>query len=196
MKKIILLSLLVISVVCGKSLFEEIRSEFEQKKDAKAKEQKMIFFQNEEAMRLNSHCQGGNGDKGACRRITDLQDKSCQNGLAMACGALAMSYLQGNEQFGIKIDENMAKYYADKVCALDGTFCYTLSASFSKKNKKLSIQYAEKACEMGESIACLHMVLYHNGTEGISENPQAKNPQKVKYYQSKLCKAGYKEACE
>ena len=191
MKKIILLSLLIISVVCGKSV-EEIQSEWRQNMVAKAQEQSKIFWQNEEANRLSQHCQGGNGDKGACKRIIDLQDKSCQNGLAVICAALANSYLLGNEQMGVKIDENKAKSYADRVCALDATFCTDMCRLFMNKNRKLALQYAEKACEMGESYGCIVAAgIYHNGDEGI-----AKNPQKVKYYGDKLCKAGHKEACQ
>ena len=71
MKKIIVLSLLVISVVCGKSV-EEIQNDWRQKYSDKTQKQKEIFWQNEEANRLDPHCQGGNGDKGACKRIVDL----------------------------------------------------------------------------------------------------------------------------
>lgn len=191
MKKIILLSLLVISVVCGKSV-EEIQNEWQQKMGKKIQKQAEIFWQNEEAKRLASHCQGGNGDKGACKRIIDLQDKACQNGLAGACGALVKNYLLGNEQMGIKIDENKAKSYVDRLCALDATFCASMSEIYNLKNRKVALKYAEKACEMGEAYGCIVAAgIYHNGDEGI-----AKNPQKVKYYSDKLCKAGLKEACQ
>lgn len=188
MKKIILLSLLIISVVCGKSA-EEIGSEWQQRYNEKVQKQIEIFWQNEEAKRLDSHCQSGNGDKGACKRIIDLQDKSCQNGLAGACVSLVGNYLRGNEQMGVKADENKAKYYADRVCALDATLCFGMSRMFSLK---LALKYVEKACEMGEPIGCgVAASTYHSGAEGI-----AKNPQKVKYYSDKLCKAGHKEACQ
>lgn len=191
MKKIILLSLLVISVVCGKSV-EEIQGDWRQRYSDKIQKQKEIFWQNEEAKRLAPHCQGGNGDKGACRRIIDLQDKSCQNGLAGACGALVENYLLGNEQMGVKIDENKAKSYADRVCALDATFCASMSGLFMYKNRKLALKYAEKACEMGEMADCVFATeLWAVGFGGIGRNPQ-----KVKYYSDKLCRAGLKEACQ
>lgn len=192
MKKIILLGLLVISVVFGKSV-EEIKNDWQQRLSEKQQKQREIFWQNEEANRLSQHCQGGNGDKGACKRIIDLQDKTCQNGLAVICYALAEVYLRGNEQFDIKIDENKAKSYADRVCTLDATFCARMSVlMYKNNNRKLALKYAEKACEMGESSGCLMAaVSYREGDEGI-----AKNPQKAKYYSDKLCKAGLKEACQ
>ncbi len=191
MKKIILLSLLVISVVCGKSV-EEIQSEWRQRYSEKMQKQSEIFWQNEEANRLAQHCQGGNGDKGACKRIIDLYDKSCQNGLATLCASLAQFYLQGNEQMGVKADENKAKSYADRVCVLDATFCASMSGLFMYKNRKLAIKYAEKACEMGEMGDCVIATEWWAvGFGGIGRNPQ-----KVKYYSDKLCRAGLKEACQ
>ena len=191
MKKIIVLSLFVISVVCGKSV-EEIQNDWQQRHSEKIQKQKEIFLQNEEANRLAQHCQGGNGDKGACKRIIDLQDKSCKNGLAWSCSLLAQTYLRGDEQMGIKIDENKAKSYADRVCALDATFCASMSGLFMYKNRKLALKYAEKACEMGEIADCVVAAeLWAVGFGGIGRNPQ-----KVKYYNDKLCKAGLKEACQ
>ena len=46
-----------------------------------------IFWQNADAQRLDPHCQSG--DKGACRKIVDLQDKYCQNGFVANCAGLA-----------------------------------------------------------------------------------------------------------
>lgn len=79
MKNIILLSLLIISVVCGKSI-EEFQSEWQQKFIAKNQEQSKKFYQNEEARRVAPHC--NNDDKGACKRLIYLNDKNCKNGLA------------------------------------------------------------------------------------------------------------------
>lgn len=190
MKKIILLSLLVISVVFGKSV-EEIQSEWQYKMGEKSQKQGEIFWQNEEANRLSQHCQDVNGDKGACKRIIDLQDKSCQDGLAWSCVSLAQSYLMGVEQMGIKVNENKAKSYADRVCVLDATFCAGMSGLFMYKNRKLALKYAEKACKMGEMADCVVATeLWAVGFGGIGRNPQ-----KVKYYSDKLCRAGLKEAC-
>ena len=190
MKKIIVLSLLVISVVCGKSV-EEIQSEWLQKAGDKTQKQKEIFWQSEEANRLYPHCQGGNGDKGACKRIIDLHDKSCKNGLAWSCIILANDYLQGNEQMGIKVNTKKAVAYANKVCKLDATFCASMSGLFMYKNRKLALKYAEKACKMGEMADCVIATEWWAvGFGGIGRNPQ-----KVKYYSDKLCKAGLKEAC-
>ncbi len=192
MKKIILLSLLVISVVFGKSV-EEIQNEWQQRIIEKIKKQGEIFWQNEEANRLAQHCQGGNGDKGACKRIIDLQDKACQNGLAGACSALAVSYLQGNEQFDIKVDENKAKSYADRVCALDATFCVNVALHFGKKDTLLvALGYAERACEMGKAVGCgLAFEWYRDGGKDI-----AKNPKMARYYKNKLCDMGAKDFCK
>ena len=177
--------------MCGKSV-EQLQSEWREKYGEINKKQSETFWQNVDAQRLAPHCQ--NGDKDACRKIVDLQDKYCQNGFASACGALAQTYLQGNEHLGIKftIDENKAKAYANKVCNLDAVVCVSMSGTFINKNKKLSLQYAEKACEMGETKGCFNAGwLYDKDEGGIG-----KNPQKLKYYDNKLCKAGLKEACE
>lgn len=191
MKKIIFLSVLLVSVVFGKSV-EQLQSEWREKHSAIVQKQAETFWQSVDAQRLDPHCQGGKGDKGACRKILDLQDKYCQSGFASACNSLAQTYLQGNEQFGIKINENKAKSYADKACKLDKTICASISGLFYNKSRKIALQYAEKSCEMGEMLACLSALeFYAVGFGGIG-----KNPQKVKYYESKLCKAGVKEACE
>ena len=189
MKKLILLTALLVSVVCGKSI-EQLQSEWKEKMNETFKKQAEAFWQSADAQRLYPHCQ--NGDKVACRKIIDLQDKYCQNGFVANCADLAQNYLQGNEQFDIKIDENKAKSYADKVCNLDAVVCAYMSGLFMYKNPKLALKYAEKACEMGEIKGCFSAGwLYNKGEGGIG-----KNPQKVKYYESKLCKAGLKEACE
>lgn len=186
MKKIIYLSLIFIGIVFGKSV-EEIQAEWQQRFSEKVQEQGKIFSQDEEANRLAPHC--GNGDKGACKRIIDLLDKFCQNGLALSCADLAKSYLQGNKI--IEIDIQKAKDYANKVCKLDATFCTGMSGLFMYKNRKLALKYAEKACEMGEIADCVVAAeLWAVGFGGIG-----KNPRKVKYYSDKLCKAGLNEAC-
>lgn len=120
MKKLILLTALLLSVVCDKSV-EQLQSELKEKMTRLSKKQFETFRQSADYQRLAPHCRSG--DKGACRKIADLQDRYCQNGFAGFCGALARFYLEGNEQFGIKIDENKAKFYADKACNLDKTIC-------------------------------------------------------------------------
>lgn len=183
MKKLILLTALLLSVVCGKSV-EQLQSEWREKFGEINKKQSETFWQSADAQRLSPHCQGG--DKGACRKIfVDLHDKYCQNGFASFCGGLAKIYLQGDEQNDIKIDEN-------KACKLDATICASMSGLFMYKSRKIALKYAEKACEMGEIGDCVVAAeLWAVGFGGI-----AKNPQKVKYYESKLCKAGVKEACK
>ena len=191
MKKLILLTALLVSVVFSKSV-EQLQSEWREKYSEIIQKQRETFWQSADAQRLDQHCQGGKGDKGACRKILDLQDKYCQSGFAGFCGVLAQFYLQGDEQNDIKINENKAKSYANKACSLNAVVCASMSGLFMYKNRKLALQYAEKACEMGEISDCVVAVeLYAVGFGGIG-----KNPQKVKYYESKLCKAGVKEACE
>lgn len=97
------------------------------------------------------------------------------------------SYLNGdNELFDIK-----AQSYADKVCSMDALFCAGMSRLFVYKDRKLTLKYAEKACEMGELADCVVAAeLYAVGFGGVG-----KNPQKVKYYTDKLCKGGVSEAC-
>ena len=191
MKKMILLTALLVSVVCGKSM-EQIQSEWREKYSAMFQKQGETFWQSAEAQRLLPHCQSG--DKDACRKIIDLQDKYCQNGFASSCGVLAQTYLQGDEQFDIKINKNKAKEYANRICTLDGVICANMALSFNKNHndKTLALQYAEKACEMGEMVGCFTAGLIYNTDEGGI----GKNPQKVKYYESKLCKAGVEDFCK
>ena len=172
---------------------EWIQNEWQEKMNETIKKQGETFWQNADAQRLYPHCQSG--DKGACKKIfIDLYDKDCQNGLVSTCADLAQLYLKGgNKQFGIKIDENKAKSYADKVCNLDAVVCASMSRLFMYKNRKLALQYAEKACEMGEPMGCLGAGTFYNFNE--SEGGIGKNPQKLKYYESKLCKAGVKDFC-
>ena len=177
MKKIILLTALLVSVVCGKSM-EQIQSEWQEKFIAIAQKQKETFQQSDELQRLAPHCFQNN-------------DKYCQNGFVANCAGLAQLYSQGNEQFGIKIDENKAKSYADKVCNLDAAVCVSMSGTFINKNEKLSLQYAEKACEMGEMVGCFTAGLIYTDEGSIG-----KNPQKIKYYKDKLCKAGVEDFCK
>lgn len=189
MKKLILLTALLLSVVCGKSV-EQLQSEWKEKITRLSEKQAETFWQSADAQRLDLHCRSG--DKGACRKILDLQDKYCQSGFASFCGGLAQIYLQGDEQNDIKIDENKAKSYANKACKLDATICASMSGLFMYKSRKIALKYAEKACEMGEIADCVVAAeLWAVGFGGIG-----KNPQKVKYYESKLCKAGVKDFCE
>lgn len=67
-----------------------------------------------------------------------------------------------------------------------------MSGLFMYKNRKLALKYAEKACEMGEIADCVVAAeFWAVGFGGIGRNPQ-----KVKYYSDKLCRAGLKEACQ
>ncbi len=189
MKKLILLTALLLSVVCGKSV-EQLKNESIKKFGEISKKQSETFWQSADAQRLDPHCRSG--DKGACRKIVDLKDRYCQNGFASFCGGLAQIYLQGDEQNDIKIDENKAKSYANKACKLDATICAGMSGLFMYKSRKIALKYAEKACKMGEIADCVFAAeLWAVGFGGIG-----KNPQKVKYYESKLCKAGVKDFCE
>ena len=189
MKKLILLTAFLLSVVFGKSV-EQLQSEWSEKHNAIAQKQIETFQQSDEFKRLTPHCQSG--DKGACRKLLVLQNKHCKNGFALHCASFAQLYLQGNEEMGIKIDENKAISYANKACKLDKTICASISGLFYNKSRKIALKYAEQSCEMGEMLACLSALeFYAVGFGGIG-----KNPQKVKYYSDKLCKVGVKEACE
>ena len=189
MKKLILVGLLLVSWVYGKSV-EQVQSEWLQKNNAKAQERNAKMQQNEEFMRLTQHCLQAN-DKGACERMLNIVNKQCNNGSAGDCVAFAFDYANGSEQMGIKADLKKAQSYADKVCTMDANFCASMSGLFMYKNRKLALKYAEKACEMGELADCVVAAeLYAVGFGGIG-----KNPQKVKYYTDKLCKGGVSETC-
>lgn len=191
MKKLILLTALLLSVVCGKSV-EQLQSEWKEKITRLSEKQSETFWQSADAQRLDPHCRSG--DKGACIKLIDLQDKYCQNGFASICGGLAQIYLQGDKQNGIKIDENKAKSYANKACKLDKTICAMVSGLFSYKSRKIALQYAKKACEMGESMGC--GVAFEAYSGQWESKDIKKDIKKVKYYESKLCKAGVKETCK
>ena len=189
MKKLILVGLLLVSWVYGKSV-EQVQSEWLQSYNVKSQEWRMKNKQNEELVRLTPHCLQAN-DKGACEKMLNINDKQCNNGSAGACAASAYDYANGNEQVGIKADLKKAQSYADKVCTMDATFCAYVSGLFMYKDRKLALKYAEKACEMGELADCIVAAeLYAVGFGGIG-----KNPQKVKYYTDKLCKGGVSEVC-
>lgn len=189
MKKLILVGLLLVSWVWGKSV-EQVQGEWGQRFAAKMQSYQTQMQQNEDFIRLSPHCFQAK-DNGACQRILDIHQKQCDNGVVLSCAAFAQNYVQGSEQMGIKADLKKAQSYADKVCTLDATICARMSGFFMYKDRKLALKYAEKACEMGELADCVVAAeLYSVGFGGIG-----KNPQKVKYYTDKLCKGGVSEAC-
>ena len=193
MKKLILVGLLLVSWVWGKSVeqvIEQLQSEWQQRAAAKTQEWQTEIQQNEDFMRLAPHCFQMN-DKVACERLLDMYNKQCNNGSVGYCAAVADAYAKGNERMGIKADLKKAQSYADKVCTMDASLCMAMFILFIDRNGKFGLKYAEKACEMDELLACVATSgIYQNGLYGIS-----KNPQKVKYYTDKLCKGGVSEAC-
>ncbi len=189
MKKLILVGLLLVSWVYGKSV-EQVQSEWQQRATAKTQEAQVKLQQNEEFMRLTQHCFQAN-DKEACERILNIYNKQCDNGSIVECSSLAYDYANGWKEMGIKADLKKAQSYADKVCTMDATLCADRSILFMDKDKKIALKYAEKACEMGELYGCfLAGVIFNEGGDGVN-----KNPQKVKYYADKLCKGGVSEVC-
>lgn len=190
MKKVFLVGLLLVSWVCAKSV-EQVQSEWQQKIGVKEMQENNIIQQSEEYQRLAPHCFQLN-DKGACKKIINLYIDKCENGMVTACSMLTQTYLQGDEQVGVSIDEKKAQKYADKVCTMDALVCARMSGLFMYKDRKLALKYAEKACEMGELADCVMAAeFYAVGFGGVG-----KNPKKVKYYTDKLCKGGVSEACE
>ena len=189
MKKVILVGLLLVSWLGAKSV-EQVQSEWQQKFGAKNQEALQKWYQNDEFQRVMPHCQQA-GDKGACEKLFKLQINLCEKGEVAACVWVADTYRNGNEMIGISPDLKKAQKYADKVCTMDALFCAGMSGLFVYKDRKLALKYAEKACEMGEICDCVVAAeLYAVGFGGVG-----KNPQKVKYYTDKLCKAGVDEAC-
>ena len=200
MKKLILVGLLLISCVWGKSV-EQLQGEWQQwitttmqelmqRFAAKMQTYKTQMQQNEDFMRLMPHCYQLN-DKTACERILNIFNKQCNSGSVEACVDLVSSYTIDEEMMVIKADLKKAQSYADKVCTLDATFCAAVVTNFFYLNRKIALKYAEKACEMGElSGCCVAGVIFSDGGDGVD-----KNPQKVKYYTEKLCKGGVSEAC-
>ena len=127
MKKLILVGLLLVSWVWGKSV-EQVQSEWQQRFAAKGQEWQAKNQQNEELMRLAPHCIQAK-DKGACKRVLNIYMQQCDNGSG-SCHALADAYVSGNELFDIKADLKKAQSYADRVCTLDATICASMSGLF------------------------------------------------------------------
>lgn len=189
MQKVILVGLLLVSWLGAKSV-EQVQSEWQQKFSAKGQEEFQRWSQDDEVQRLMPHCQQA-GDKGACEKLFKLQINLCEKGEVAPCFWAAESYRNGNEMINLSPDLKKAQYYADKVCSMGTVFCASMSGFFIYENRKLALKYAEKACEMGELADCVVAAeLYAVGFGGVG-----KNPQKVKYYTDKLCKAGVDEAC-
>ena len=188
MKKVILVGLLLVSWLGAKSV-EQVQSEWQQKFGATIQEALQKWYLNDEAQRLTPHCQQA-GDKGACEKLFKLQINLCEKGEVAACVWIAETYRDGGEMIGVSPDLKKTQSYADKVCTMDATICGGMPLLFMDKDKKIALKYAEKACEM-ELFGCVIATqLYNDGSGDIS-----KNPQKVKYYTDKLCKAGVDEAC-
>lgn len=183
--KVILLGLLLSSFSYGKS-FKEVEQEALQKLSQISSEQEEKMRQDGEYQRLMPHCYQFK-DKGACKKIVNFIIKKCDEGMVYACSELFKGFFKGEKDF-YEADEHKARNYADKICTMDSTFCFAISALYVDKNEKLALKYAEKACEMGETIACGTVLGFHY--------EKRENPQKVKYYTDKLCKAGISEACE
>lgn len=194
--KVILLGLLLSSFSYGKSLEEveqkvlqkvsQMGQEMQQKFSQIVSEQEAQMRQDGEYQRLVPHCYQFK-DKGACKKIVNFVVKKCDEGMVYACFSLFKGFLEGEKDF-FEADEHKARNYADKICTMDSTFCIAMSGAYKDKNEKLALKYAEKACEMGETLACGMLVgFYYEKRE---------NPQKVKYYADKICKAGVSEVCE
>ncbi len=182
MKKLVLVGLLLVSWVWGKSI-EQVQNEWMQRITAKLQEAAGVQ-QSEEVVRIMPHCQLG--DKGACERIILMGIKQCDNGSAAMCGEYAYSLANG-DPIGIKADLKKAQIYADKACALDIDFCVRAVQVFANKDDNLAVNYAKKACEKGELAGCVMAVEFYTSVRN--------DKMKAKYYTDKLCKGGVSEAC-
>lgn len=189
MKKVIVVSLLIVSWICAKSVVE-VQNEWQQQHNAKSQKALQKWNQNEYFQRLKPHCKIG--DKGACERIFKLGIQLCEKGEVLPCFWTAKTYRNGWDTINLSPDLKATQKYADKVCTMDAVYCAAMSGLFMYQNRKLALKYAEKACEMGELADCVVAAeLYAVGFGGVG-----KNPKKVKYYTDKLCKGGVSEACE
>lgn len=165
----------------------KIRSEWEQRFQKKMREQGAITSQ---GVKAKEQCLK-NKNKEACKENVEFLNAYCHSGVALACVVLAESYSIGNKDLGIKIDKNEARFYANKTCNLDATFCVRMANWFIEQKPSSSLEYAEKACEMGEAMGCgLAFEWYRDGGKGIT-----KNPKKARYYKNKTCNMGYKDYC-
>lgn len=99
MKKIILISFILISVVCGKSV-EEIQNEWQQKIGEKMQEQYETYWQNEEVATLMPHCQSG--DNSACRKLSKEAKKSCQKWISCALRFVSSSLFTRQRTIGYR----------------------------------------------------------------------------------------------
>lgn len=193
MKKVIVVSLLIVSWICAKSVVE-VQNEWQQQHNAKSQEAFQKWYQNDEVQRLTPHCRqaGDNLTTGVCERLFKLQIQLCEKGEVALCADIAQTYSNGWDTINLSPNLKQAQKYADKVCTMDAIFCASMSRLFKYKDRKLALKYAEKACEMGELSDCVVAAeLYAVGFGGVG-----KNPKKVKYYADKLCKGGVSEACE
>ena len=191
MKKLILVGLLLVSWVYGKSV-EQVQSEWQQRLAKKTQEQIGTLQQNGDFRRLNSHCYQLK-DSGACHRVLELASKFCNDGFAAQCvscvGTFSGAFPEVNEQWGVEVDIKKAQIYADKACAMDADFCAVVAQMFATKDINLALKYAEKACEKGELAGCAMSAEFYINAD-IN-----KNKAKIKYYTDKLCKGGVSETC-
>lgn len=165
----------------------KIISDWERRIEKKKREQGAITSQ---GVKAKEQCLK-NKNKEACKEFVEFLNAYCYSGVAFACAALADSYLDGNKDWDIKIDKKEARYYADMTCNLDATFCVDMALSFKDKDTPLALGYAERACEMGETVGCgLAFEFYRDGYNGI-----VKNLKKARYYKNKTCNMGYKDYC-
>ena len=169
----------------------KIISDWERRVEKKRLEQVSIMSQNYEYRQAYSQCLDDK-NKVACKELTKFLSAYCSDGLAVACGFLAASYSFGDKELDIKIDREKAQYCASRTCILDATFCVNAATLFKETDAPLALNYAEKACEMGESYACgIAFGCYKYGYYGIT-----KNLKMAKYYNNKLCNMGHKDLCK
>ena len=168
----------------------KIISDWERRIEKKKREQAVIMSQNYKVVESEKQCY--NKNKESCKEYVEIYNVYCNIGLAFACVQLAHIYLNGNKDLGIKIDKKEAQYYANKTCNLDETFCVRMANWFIEQKPSSSLDYAEKACEMGEVVGCgIAFEFYRDGYNGI-----VKNLKKAGYYNNKLCDMGAKDHCK
>ncbi len=79
-------------------------------------------------------------------------EKACDLNIGRGCGALGVLYVNGQ---GVEKDLTKAAQFCSKACDLNNNKgCFNLGALYLEKDSKKATALFEKACKLGEQLAC------------------------------------------